>query len=311
MKRPPTDLEILEEIYKRYYSTFISFSKEEPSRSAKVYVPIDVKAIAKYFAVDPDIIFGRLYYHLESKYGFTQSDGSKVNFFALEVGADKRSVQFPILTAVIASLREERNKHLTATLISIFAIAIAFVAVFFTLIFNVWEKLDYKKQIAITAYDKLYSDVSQGHYSGSKLKDAIGRIIEHGDDLSGMNLSKKWLDGINLKGINLYAVDFSESIFYSIDESTKNENLSDFSGTNLRKANLMGADLRGVNLQEANLGSADLKDANLERANLKGANGLSLRRQLLYAKTLYNAELDSELMEQVKKRYPHLLEKPK
>jgi uncharacterized protein YjbI with pentapeptide repeats len=308
MKKPPTDLEVLEEIYKRYYSTYISFSKEEPNRSTKVYVPIDVKAIANYFAVDPDIIFGRLYYHLEPKYGFTQSDGSKVNFFALEVGSDKRTVQFPLLATVIASLREERNKHLTTTLISIFAIAISFIAVF---IFGVWGKWDYKKQIAITAYDKLYSDVSQGHYSGSKLKDAIGRIIEHGDDLSGMNLSKKWLDGINLKGINLYAVDFSESTFYSIDESTKNENLSDFSGTNLRKANLTGADLRGANFQEANLGSADLNGANLERANLKGTNGLSLRRQLFYAKTLYNAKLDSELMEQVKERCPHLLEEPK
>lgn len=125
MKKPPTDLEILEDIYKCYYSTFISFSREKPNRSTKVYVPIDIEAIAKRFKVDPDIIFGRLYYHLESKYGFAKSDDSKVHFFALQAGSDKHSVQFPLLAAVIASLREERNKHLLATWLSIAAIIIS------------------------------------------------------------------------------------------------------------------------------------------------------------------------------------------
>jgi hypothetical protein len=48
-KRPPTDLEIMEEIYRRYYATFRSFSKEEPSRSAKVYVPIHIETIGEHF----------------------------------------------------------------------------------------------------------------------------------------------------------------------------------------------------------------------------------------------------------------------
>ncbi|MEE9214034.1 MAG: pentapeptide repeat-containing protein [Thermodesulfobacteriota bacterium] len=301
MKRPPTDLEVLEEIYKRYYSTFISFSKEKPSRSAKVYVPVDVEAIAKHFAVDPDIIFGRLYYHLESKYGFTQPDGKKVSFFRF----DERTIQFPLLAAVIASLREERDKHLSIIKLTISAIIISFAAVIFTLVFNIWDKWDYKEQIASNVYEKLYNDVAQGRYGGTKLKDAIKTIKEHGDDLSGMNLSKKWLDGINLKGENLYAVNFSESIFYSIDESTKIEKLSDFSGANLRKANLTGANLQGANLEGANL-----KKANLEEANLEGTKGLTYY-QLVYAKTLYKAKLDSELMNQVKKHSSYLLEKPK
>jgi len=33
--------------------------------------------------------------------------------------------------------------------------------------------------------------------------------------------------------------------------------------------------------------------------------------QLSKVKTLYEANLDSELMEQMKKKYPHLLENPK
>lgn len=136
MKRPPTDLEILEEIYERYYSTFSSFTREKPNRSTKVYVPISIEAIAKHFAVDPDIVFGRLYYHLESKYGFTQPDGSKVHFFALQAGSDRHSVQFPLLAAVIASLREERNKHLMATWLSIAAIVISLVSLIVSLVFR-------------------------------------------------------------------------------------------------------------------------------------------------------------------------------
>jgi len=133
-KRPPTDLEILEEIYKRYYSTFISFSQEKPNRSAKIYVPIDIEAIAKHFSVDPDIVFGRLYYHLEQKYGFANPDGSKVHFFALQAGTDKHSVQFPLLAAVIASLREERNKHLVSTWVSIAAIIISIISLMTSLL---------------------------------------------------------------------------------------------------------------------------------------------------------------------------------
>lgn len=127
-KRPPTDLEILEEIYKMYYSKFISFSREKPNRSSKIYVPIDIESIAKHFSVDLDIIFGRFYYHLEPKYGFAQADGTKVPFFALQVGSEKHAVHFPLLAAVIASLREEKNKHLLSTWISFAAIFISIIS---------------------------------------------------------------------------------------------------------------------------------------------------------------------------------------
>ena len=137
MKKPPTDLEILEYIYECYYSTFISFSREKPNRSTKVYVPLDIEAIAKRFKVDPDIIFGRLYYHLDPKYGFTRPDSSRshVQFFALQAGSDKHSVQFPLLAAVIASLREERNKHLLAAWLSIAAIILSLGSLVVSLVF--------------------------------------------------------------------------------------------------------------------------------------------------------------------------------
>ncbi len=134
VKRPPTDLEILEEIYKQYYFKFISFSREKPNRVSKIYVPIDIEFIAKRFSVDVDIIFGRLYYHLKQKYSFTEKDGTKVEFFTLQVGPEKHAVHFPLLAAVIATLREEKNRHLSSTWISIAAILISIISLITSLL---------------------------------------------------------------------------------------------------------------------------------------------------------------------------------
>ena len=84
MKWPPTDLQILKEIYRRYYSVFAEYSRETPNRATKVYVPINIEELAEHFGIDSDIVFGRLYYHLEPKYGFTQKDNVKVRFFTLK-----------------------------------------------------------------------------------------------------------------------------------------------------------------------------------------------------------------------------------
>jgi uncharacterized protein YjbI with pentapeptide repeats len=67
--------------------------------------------------------------------------------------------------------------------------------------------------------------------------------------------------------------------------------------------------LEEATLQQANLFMADLTDSILEKADLTGAKNLTIE-QLSKVKTLYGAKLDPELMEQVKKSCPHLLEKP-
>lgn len=159
------------------------------------------------------------------------------------------------------------------------------VAVIGTLGFSVWDKFDYKKQIERnmkqierTSYDKLYSDVSKGLLNSTKLANAIDRIIEHEDDLSGMNLSEKWLPGLELpKKLNMYRIILSntympKSILVSVNLT--GANLED---ANLRNANLSLSTLRGANLGEANLKGASLEKAflagaNLERANLDNAN---------------------------------------
>jgi uncharacterized protein YjbI with pentapeptide repeats len=88
-----------------------------------------------------------------------------------------------------------------------------------------------------------------------------------------------------------------------------------FHRAHLQSADLMNANFLNANFVAANLQKADLKDTNLKEAdftyaNLAGVKNLTIK-QLCKAKTLYKAQLDPELIEQVKKCCPHLLEEPK
>jgi len=125
MRGPPTDLELLEHIYSRYYSTFCSFDRDQPTRAAKIFVPINIEAIAKNFDVDGDIVFGRLYYHLNKKYGYTEEDGTKVSLFVLSAGSDRHCIQFALLSSLVATLRDERNRYLVAIWLSTAALLIS------------------------------------------------------------------------------------------------------------------------------------------------------------------------------------------
>ena len=83
------------------------------------------------------------------------------------------------------------------------------------------------------------------------------------------------------------------------------------SGANLRDANLSEADLRKADLRGAKLIRADLNEANLKKANMSCANLMRVRgltiEQLSSVGTLCDAELSSERIKQVRKKYPHLL----
>lgn len=121
----PTDLEILNTIYRLYYPTFTGFHRGDGTRLSKIYVPIDCKKIAHILNVDVDIVFGRLYYHLENQYSYKQSDDSRVYFFALEVGPDAQCINFPLMTSVLAGLQHERKKFWIGTTLSILALMIS------------------------------------------------------------------------------------------------------------------------------------------------------------------------------------------
>jgi len=120
----PTDLEMLEYIYQTYYCEYEKYEIEPSSRQTKIFIPIDCLKIAEHFGVDRDIVFGRLYYHLENKYGYIRDDKDKsvVNFFAFDLN---KSVNFPYLASVLADLKDQDNRFNKTKNISIFAIIIA------------------------------------------------------------------------------------------------------------------------------------------------------------------------------------------
>lgn len=132
MKSIPTDLKILSAIYGRYYDVFSNYDNDTSSRNSKTFVPIDIAAIAKELRVDPDIVFGRLYYHLENKYGYEQtpgSSGARVNFFAQNLGGEHHCIHFPYLASVLAGLQQEDRKFTSTTTLATIALSISLVAV--------------------------------------------------------------------------------------------------------------------------------------------------------------------------------------
>jgi hypothetical protein len=127
--RIPTDIKILRLIYDRYYDTFRAYSSEKKDRCSKTYVPIDIGETAKSLDVDADIVFGRLYYHLNEKFSYKRDDGSKVEFFALRVGNEHHCVNFPYLASVLADLQDQSRKYVTTTLIASLSLVIAIASI--------------------------------------------------------------------------------------------------------------------------------------------------------------------------------------
>jgi uncharacterized protein YjbI with pentapeptide repeats len=81
-------------------------------------------------------------------------------------------------------------------------------------------------------------------------------------------------------------------------------------GAFLQNASLAGAYLPNAHLEKANLQGAHLDGAFLAGANLQGALDLTIE-QLSRVATLYGVQLDPPFMEQIQKKYSHLLQEPK
>ncbi len=143
----PTDLDVLNTIYDLYHPDFVAFEKGDGSRETKIHVPIDCKKIAKKLKVDPDIIFGRLYYHLNKQYSYKQPDGSNVSFFALKIGNDSKCINFPLMTSVLAGLRQEKRRFWIGTTIAIFALMVSIIS----LTISTTQLLNSNKSIHLTA----------------------------------------------------------------------------------------------------------------------------------------------------------------
>jgi hypothetical protein len=148
MKRAPTDREILEAIYVRYYPKYkeVSSGEDVQASDSRIYLPVDLASVAAELKVDGNIVFGRLLYYLDPKYAYqTKADGSGregawVHLFWLRFDAPqgKHWVNFPVLASVLASLQEEHSRVNWTRIIAIGSLAISAVALALSVVTAFW-----------------------------------------------------------------------------------------------------------------------------------------------------------------------------
>lgn len=127
-KANPSDGNIIEAIYKEYYEVFLNYDNEADSRSARIYVPIDCRLIADRLRMDPELLFGRLYYHLNKKHGYKQDDGSHMHLFVIQAGEDRHAVNFPLLASVLAEKQVSFHRYMLPIYISTVALVVSALA---------------------------------------------------------------------------------------------------------------------------------------------------------------------------------------
>jgi hypothetical protein len=124
-----TDRLLLKAIYDEYYSVFCTSEIGVENRASRSYVIIDHLVISNKLNLDPDIVFGRLFYHLDKKYGY-KDENIKAPLFALKGNEDKFAVNFPLLSAVVAELEQSHIRFTLPLWLSILAIIISAIALF-------------------------------------------------------------------------------------------------------------------------------------------------------------------------------------
>lgn len=108
-----------------YRKAFETYDENESIRNNKIYVPIDCKLVAEKLKADPELIFGRLYYHLANEYKYQQEEDVEVKLFEFSVDGDKHCVHFPLLASVVSGLKVEYQRYKYTLVASIFAVIVA------------------------------------------------------------------------------------------------------------------------------------------------------------------------------------------
>ena len=141
MRRPPTDLEIVRTIYNQHLSDFIAEGKDwQTLRATKIYVPIDIRAVADKLRVHPEIIFGALHYQLQPKHGlkYKENDENDVEAPLFQIGwpahikanggfyaSERHIVHFTMLASIYANLQQQHSRATVAIWISAASLTIS------------------------------------------------------------------------------------------------------------------------------------------------------------------------------------------
>ena len=135
-KQLPTDRDVLRCIYEMYSPEYPKILGGQVRSENDPYVPININEVAAKLDTLPELIFGRLYFHLNRKYNYKMDSGDSVQLFILDIEDKKRSdvkidvIQFPFLTSILAGLEEEHSRFSSSKRTSYIFIGIALGSLF-------------------------------------------------------------------------------------------------------------------------------------------------------------------------------------
>jgi hypothetical protein len=125
MKKLPTEREVLRCIYEMYEPSYPGIPHGAVRGENDPHLALDVNAVAKKLKCKPELLFGYLYYHLDAKHRYKQSENVSVHLFALKVGQKRHGVNFPYLAALLANHDLEHRRQLWSVGLSLLALALS------------------------------------------------------------------------------------------------------------------------------------------------------------------------------------------
>src|SRR5437667_302468 len=125
MNKLPTDRYVLKCIFDMYESSYPGPRTASGRGENDPYVAIDLQAVAEMLDCNAELLFGRLYYHLDQKYRYKQDDGVVVSLFQLKIDEKRHAVQFPYLASILAGFNQEFYRHALSLGISCAALGIS------------------------------------------------------------------------------------------------------------------------------------------------------------------------------------------
>ena len=126
----PSDRKIFEAIYAMYLGDYLAHEHEQTQR--RVYLPIDVTAVAKRLRCSQHILFGRLYHDLAKRYDPETRPNTSGAVFQLQAGKDRHCIHFPYMVSILAGMREQRRVQLFTWAIAVAALALSIASIYLT-----------------------------------------------------------------------------------------------------------------------------------------------------------------------------------